>query len=117
MGGVFLRSSLLERPLFAKLVKESQKRAIKTFADSQGFEDLATVGANRKGKCMLFAAMKHEISEHTATGRRMNHLLQPLIVSVFSGDCRSHMTVENFGARSMISGRSKPNAALRSDRF
>ena len=98
MGGVFLRSALLERPLFAKLVQCTQQKNIIEFAQKHGFEDLREIDKNSNGsaKKLIFAAMKHEISEHNPTGRRMNHLLQPLIVSVYSGDCRSFMTVDSY---------------------
>lgn len=96
IGGVFERQSVLERPVFAKLSHCEHIRHIKEMAELLGFVDLSTTGGNVDGKELLYAAMKHEISEHTATGRRMNHLLQPFLVYVTSNSCGSHMMVETY---------------------
>ena len=94
VGGVFERQSVLERPVFAKLNHEDHISAVTRSAGENGFVELQS--SDHSGKTLLYAAMKHEISEHTATGRRMNHLLQPFLVSVTSMSCRSHMMLENF---------------------
>jgi hypothetical protein len=93
VGGVFERQSVLERPVFAKLNHKLHIERVKKTAHDNGFIDLAE-GAD--GATFLYSAMKHEISEHTATGRRMHHLLQPFLVSVTSISCRSYMMLENY---------------------
>jgi hypothetical protein len=96
MGAVVERANPLEAPIYAKLVNARKQAELRNFAASENFVNLLDPTTANNAHVLLYSAMKQEISESTATGRRMNHLLQPLLCRVHGGQSRSIMQLKGY---------------------